>query len=50
MFYDRYILGQWAAADGLIYDMFTKANIIKDNDVPVGLVNHPTTRRYIRIP
>lgn len=49
VFYDRYILGQWAAADGLIYDMFTKANIIKDNDVPVGLVNHPTTRRYIAI-
>lgn len=49
VFYDRYILGQWAAADGLIYDMFTKANVITDADVPIGMVNHPATRRYIAI-
>jgi phage terminase large subunit len=27
MFYDRYILGLWAVAEGLIYDMFTEKNI-----------------------
>ena len=49
VFYNRYILGQWAAADGLIYDMFTAVNIVKDSDVPVGMVNHPATRHYIAI-
>ena len=49
VFYSRYILGQWVAADGLIYDMFGEGNIVKDADVPVGLVNHPATRRYIAI-
>lgn len=49
VFYNRYILGQWVSADGLIYDMFTKANIIKDADVPVGMIHHPNTRRYTSI-
>ena len=29
--------------------MFGENNIVKDADVPVGLVNHPATRRYIAI-
>lgn len=49
VFYSRYILGQWVSADGLIYDMFTKDNIIHDSDVPVGMVHHPNTRRYVAI-
>ena len=49
VFYSRYIEGKWVSADGLIYDMFSKANIIKDSDVPVGMIHHPHTRRYVAI-
>lgn len=30
VFYDRYILGQWALAEGLIYPMFGESNIVDD--------------------
>lgn len=33
VFYDRYILGKWAAADGLVYPMFSKNEHIFD-DLP----------------
>lgn len=49
VFYDRFILGKWVIADGVIYDMFTKANVVTDADVPIGMVNHPATHRYIAI-
>ena len=32
VFYARYILGQWAMADGLIYDMFDKDRHVVTND------------------
>lgn len=49
VFYKRYIEGRWVSADGLIYDMFSEENIVKDADVPVGMIHHPNTRRYISI-
>lgn len=49
VFFKRYILGLWVAADGLIYDMFIQEDIIKDQDIPIGMVNHPVTRRYMAI-
>lgn len=49
VFYKRYIEGRWVSADGLIYDMFSDANIVKDNNVPVGMMHHPHTRRYVAI-
>lgn len=49
VFYKRYIEGKWVSADGLIYDMFGSANIIKDSDVPIGMIHHPHTRRYVAI-
>lgn len=30
VFYDRYILGQWALAEGLIYPMFGESNIVDE--------------------
>lgn len=33
VFYDRYILGQWVAADGLVYPMFNEASHVVD-DIP----------------
>ena len=35
VFYDRYILGQWALAEGLIYPMFDESNIV-DEEPPAG--------------
>lgn len=32
--YKRYILGEWVAAEGRIYEGFTEENIIKVNDLP----------------
>lgn len=49
VFYKRYIEGKWVSADGLIYDMFTEGNIVKDQDIPVGMIHHPRTRRYVAI-
>lgn len=35
VFYDRYILGKWVLAQGLIYDMFNKKlNIVRQEDIP----------------
>ena len=37
VFYDRFILGKWVNAEGLIYPMFannTKEYIVNDNDIP----------------
>ncbi|MDR1604775.1 MAG: PBSX family phage terminase large subunit, partial [Gracilibacteraceae bacterium] len=50
VFYRRFILGQWVAADGLIYDMFDEtAHVITDADIPTGMIHHPRTRRYVGI-
>lgn len=37
VFYQRYIMGLWAMAEGLIYSMFTDENIYTDADRPVVL-------------
>ena len=37
VFYLRYIEGLWAVAEGLIYTMFTEANIYNDDTRPKGL-------------
>ena len=37
VFFLRYIKGLWAVAEGLIYTMFTDANIYNDNTRPKGL-------------
>lgn len=34
VFYNRFILGQWVASDGVIYDMFGEDNIFKDSGEP----------------
>lgn len=34
MWYRRYVLGEWAAADGLIYECFSEKNIFKDDPYP----------------
>ena len=34
VFYNRFILGQWVASDGVIYDMFGVDNIFKDSGEP----------------
>ncbi len=31
VFFNRFILGQWVAAEGVIYDMFSQSNIFKDS-------------------
>ena len=37
IYYDRFILGKWAAAEGLVYPMFTPArHVVKDNPLPKG--------------
>ena len=33
VFYNRFILGQWIAADGIIYDMFGKDNLYDDENL-----------------
>lgn len=38
VFYERYILGRWVMAEGLIYDMFDlTANLYKPQDAPVWM-------------
>lgn len=32
VFYDRYILGQWTTAEGLIYDMFNRKRYVRELD------------------
>lgn len=34
VFYDRYILGKWVAAEGLIYDMFSLDQNVYGKDIP----------------
>ena len=45
VFYQRYILGLWAMAEGLVYPMFTDANIYTESERPVAL--YSTARRTI---
>ncbi len=50
VFYKRYILGQWVSADGAIYDMYdVESDPVTDDDVPVGMVNRSSTRRYMAV-
>lgn len=44
VFYDRYILGLWTVAEGIIFDMFDKAKHTVD-----GLLDLITTETYISI-
>lgn len=38
VFYKRFVLGEWVAGDGIIYDMFSEAeNVYKDAERPVDL-------------
>lgn len=46
VFYRRYVLGEWTAGDGLIYDMFDKEVLCyEDGERPVALYN--VAARYI---
>lgn len=45
VFYLRYVRGLWAVAEGLIYSMFSDANIYNDDSRPVAMLN--TSVRYI---
>lgn len=47
VFYLQYIEGLWAVAEGLIYSMFTDANLYNDGDMPVWLKN--TAYRMIAV-
>jgi PBSX family phage terminase large subunit len=50
VFYKRYVLGLWVAADGMVYDMYDIDNDpVTDDDVPIGMVNRGSTRRYIAV-
>ena len=45
VFYLRYVKGLWAVAEGLIYSMFSDANIYNDDSRPMAMLN--TSVRYI---
>ena len=45
VFYLRYVKGLWAVAEGLIYSMFSDANIYNDDSRPVAMLS--TSVRYI---
>lgn len=45
VFYLRYVKGLWAVAEGLIYSMFSDANIYNDDSRPITMIN--TSVRYI---
>lgn len=45
VFYLRYVKGLWAVAEGLIYSMFSDANIYNDDTRPISLLS--TSVRYI---
>ena len=47
VFYQRFILGEWVAAEGLIYSMFTDDLIFNDSDLPPKLSRQ--AHRYICI-
>lgn len=38
VFYQRYILGEWVVAEGLVYN-FTEENIVDDDDIPDGFLD-----------
>lgn len=43
VFYERYILGRWVMAEGLIYDMFDpSANIYADGQQPIDMIARST--------
>lgn len=37
VFYGRYILGQWVASEGLVYDMFSREKHVRDDIVTAGV-------------
>lgn len=45
VFFLRYIKGLWAVAEGLIYPMFTDANVYNDESRPIAL--YSTSTRFI---
>lgn len=45
VFYLRYVKGLWAVAEGLIYSMFSDANIYNDDSRPIAMLN--TSVRHI---
>ena len=45
VFYLRYVKGLWAVAEGLIYSMFSDANIYNDDSRSISMLN--TSVRYI---
>lgn len=47
VYYKRYILGEWALAEGLIYPMVNEENYYTDADRPIAL--YSTSRRYIAV-
>lgn len=47
VFYKRYILGLWAIAEGIIYDMWTDENTFTDDDLIQGFKY--LARRYIAV-
>lgn len=48
VFYKRFVLGEWVAGDGVIYDMFNEGkNVYKDTERPIDL--HWTGTRVIAI-
>lgn len=45
VFFKRYILGLWAAAEGIIYDMFSEdEHVVKYDDIKDKLINNPSCR------
>lgn len=45
VFYKRYILGLWAVAEGIIYDMFSEdEHIVKYDEIKGKLINNPSCR------
>lgn len=47
VWYQRFILGLWVAAEGLIYDAWSDANLFDDSTMPPGL--RSVSRRYISV-
>lgn len=46
LFYKRFILGQWVAAEGAIYDMFDEDVHVFDGEVPFDIDNYVTGVDY----
>lgn len=47
VFYLRFVKGLWAVAEGLVYPMFTSANVYDDDSRPIALFS--TSARYIAV-